>query len=103
MIKSIVIGVLLAMFITQYKNASRYKRMYQHELKVSQEYSDYAVELQETINEYDRRMNSCFSMNYKYQQEQGSCYREIEDLKKWVKVIDAECKQIAKKCKKKGL
>jgi predicted RNase H-like nuclease (RuvC/YqgF family) len=103
MIKSIIMGVLLAMFITEYKNAARYKRMYQHELKVNQEYADYSAELQSNINQYDKRMNSCFTMNYRYQQEQLSCYREVEDLKKWVRVIQGECKQIKKKCEQKGL
>jgi hypothetical protein len=100
MIKSIIIGVLLGMFITEYKNAARYKRMYEYELKVNQEYSSYSGELQSNIQQYDMKLNSCFTMNYRYQQEQLSCYRELQDLKKWIKVIQNECKQITTKCKK---
>lgn len=103
MIKSIIIGVLIAMLITEYKDAARYKRMYEYELKVNQEYADYSGELQSNIQQYDMKLNSCFAMNYRYQQEQLSCYRELQDLKKWIKEIEKECKQVTKKCERRLL
>jgi chromosome segregation ATPase len=100
MIKSVIIGVLLGLLIFEKKVSYTYKEMYKKELVVNQEYNDYSVELQRQIKQYDIKLNSCFVMNYNYQQEQFSCYKELRDLKKWIREIENQCKQITTKCKK---
>ncbi len=100
MIRAVIIGVLLGLFVYEKNTSSKYKKMYEHELKVNQEYNGYSMELKQQIQQYDMKLNYCFSMNHRHQQEQLSCYRELQDLKNWIKEIEKECKQITKKCKK---